>query len=143
VLDKKEVYMIERIEVAEEILKSAGKKNCKRVTTFFNEWTKGLYVILRMINISEKEIVAGDIANTLGISTARVAVALATLERKKWIKKHKSVLDARKTVVELTDLGKSILKEREEELKEIIILYLNKLTDEEVMQLLNIIKKTL
>jgi DNA-binding MarR family transcriptional regulator len=135
--------MIERIEIADEILKSAGKKNCKRITTFFNEWTKGLYVILRMINISEKEIVAGDIANTLGISTARVAVALATLERKKWIKKHKSVLDARKTVVELTDLGKSILKEREEELKEIIILYLNKLTDEEVMQLLNIIKKTL
>lgn len=135
--------MIERIEMADEILKSAGKKNCKRITTFFNEWTKGLYVILRMINISEKEIVAGDIANTLGISTARVAVALATLERKKWIKKHKSVLDARKTVVELTDLGKSILKEREEELKEIIVLYLNKLTDEEVMQLLNIIKKTL
>jgi DNA-binding MarR family transcriptional regulator len=135
--------MIERIEIADEILKSAGKKNCKRITTFFNEWTKGLYVILRMINISEKEIVAGDIANTLGVSTARVAVALATLERKKWIKKHKSVLDARKTVVELTDLGKSILKEREEELKEIIILYLNKLTDEEVMQLLNIIKKTL
>lgn len=135
--------MIERIEVAEEILKSAGKKNCKRVTTFFNEWTKGLYVILRMINISEKEVVAGDISNTLGVSTARVAVALATLERKKWIKKHKSVLDARKTVVELTDLGRSILKEREEELKEIIVLYLDKLTDEEVIQFLNIIKKTL
>lgn len=135
--------MIERIEVAEEILKSAGKKNCKRVTTFFNEWTKGLYVILRMINISEKEVVAGDISNALGVSTARVAVALATLERKKWIKKHKSVLDARKTVVELTDLGRSILKEREEELKEIIVLYLDKLTDEEVIQFLNIVKKTL
>ncbi len=135
--------MIERIEVAEEILKSVGKKNCKRVTTFFNEWTKGLYVILRMINISDTEVVAGDISNTLGISTARVAVALATLERKKWIKKHKSVLDARKTVVELTDLGRSVLKEREEELKEIIVLYLDKLTDEEVIQFLNIVKKTL
>ena len=46
-------------------------------------------------------------------------------------------------MVELTDLGKSILKEREEELKEIIVLYLDKLTDEEVIQFLNIVKKTL
>lgn len=135
--------MIERKEVAEEILKKSGKKNCKRITAFFNEWTKGLYVILRIINISEEEVVAGDISNALSVSTARVAVALSTLERKKWIKKHKSKVDARKTVVELTDLGKSILKEREEELKDIITSFLEKLTEEEVLQLLNILKKTL
>ena len=135
--------MLERKEVAEEILKNAGKKNCKRVTTFFNEWTKGLYVILRLIDISEQEVVAGDISTSLGVSTARTAVALATLERKKWIKKHKSKLDARKTVVSLTDLGKNVLCEREEELKEIIVAFLDKLSDEEVLQFLNIIKKTL
>lgn len=135
--------MLKRDEVAKEILKSVGKKSCKHLTSFLNEWTKGLYVILRVIENFEDEVVAGDISTALNVSTARMAVALATLEAKKWIKKHKSVNDARKTVVELTDLGRSVLREREEELVEIIKLFLNKLNDEEVMQLLNIIKKTI
>lgn len=135
--------MIERKDIAIEILKSAEKKNCKYITSFLDEWTKGLYVILRIIDISETEVVAGDISNKLGISTARVAVALATLERKKWIKKHKSKVDARKTVVELTDLGKEMLIARGHELVEIIKMFLDKLKDEEVLQLMNIVKKTL
>lgn len=135
--------MIERKDIAIEILKSAEKKNCKYITSFLDEWTKGLYVILRIIDISETEVVAGDISNKLGISTARVAVALATLERKNWIKKHKSKVDARKTVVELTDLGKEVLIARGQELVEIIKMFLDKLKDEEVLQLMNIVKKTL
>ena len=135
--------MIERRDIAIEILKSAEKKNCKYITSFLDDWTKGLYVILRIIDISETEVVAGDISNKLGISTARVAVALATLERKKWIKKHKSKVDARKTVVELTDLGKEMLIARGQELVEIIKMFLDKLKDEEVLQLMNIVKKTL
>ena len=135
--------MIERKDIAIEILKSAEKKNCKYITSFLDEWTKGLYVILRIIDISETEVVAGDISNKLGISTARVAVALATLERKNWIKKHKSKVDARKTVVELTDLGKEMLIARGQELVEIIKMFLDKLKDEEVLQLMNIVKKTL
>lgn len=133
--------MIERKEMAEEILKSVGQKNCRHLTSFFDEWTKGLYLILRVIRNSETEVVAGDISNTLNVSTARIAVALATLDAKRWIKKHKSVTDARKTVVEITDLGRKVLNKREEELIEIINDLLEKLNDEEVIQLLNIIKK--
>lgn len=135
--------MIERKEMAEEILKNVGQRSCKHLTSFLDEWTKGLYVILRMIKNSENEVVAGDISSALNVSTARVAVALATLDAKKWIKKHKSAKDARKTVVELTDLGNKVLREREEELIEIIKEFLEKLDDEEVIQLLNIIKKTI
>lgn len=133
--------MIERKYIAEEILKSMERKSCKHLTTFLDEWTKGLYLILRMIRNSETEVVAGDISNTLNVSTARIAVALATLDAKRWIKKHKSATDARKTVVEITDLGRKVLSKREEELKEIIKDLLEKLNDEEVIQLLNIIKK--
>lgn len=135
--------MKERTEIAWEILNSVGKKNCKHLTSFLDDWTKGLYVILRIIDKSETEVVAGDISNALNVSTARIAVALATLEAKKWVKKHKSALDARKTVVELTPLGCEVLRIQEEKLIVIIKSYLDKLNDEEVMQLLNIIKKTM
>lgn len=135
--------MKERTEVAWEILNSVGKKNCKHLNSFLDDWTKGLYVILRIIDKAETEVVAGDISNALNVSTARIAVALATLEAKKWINKHKSTLDARKTVVELTPLGREVLRHQEEKLVLIIKSYLDKLNDEEVMQLLNIIKKTI
>ncbi len=134
--------MIDRKEIAEEILNNVGKKRCKHLTEFLDDWTKGLYVILRVIDKSETEVVAGDLSKALNVSTARMAVALSTLDAKKWIKKHKSNSDARKTVVQLTDLGRIKLKEREEQLVQIISEFLEKLDDSEVNQLFNIIKKT-
>ncbi|MBQ8293224.1 MAG: transcriptional regulator [Bacilli bacterium] len=135
--------MLDRREIAEDILNSVDKKGCKHLTEFLDDWTKGLFVILRVIDRSENEVVAGDLSSALNVSTARMAVALATLDAKKWIKKHKSKLDARKTVVELTELGKTKLQEKEEQLIQIMKEFLDKLDEEEVMQLVNIIKKTL
>lgn len=135
--------MINRKELSVEILSAVTNKSCGVLTDLLNDWTKGLYVILRLIDKSKEEVVAGDIAQRLNVSTARVAVALRTLEDKKWIKKHKSKTDARKTIVMLTDLGKNVLRERMDYLSELVEKFLNKLTEEEILELLNIIKKTM
>lgn len=135
--------MINRKELSVSMLEAFTCHSCKHLTAVLNDWTKGLYVILRLIDKSEKEIVAGDIAQKLNVSTARVAVALKTLEEKKWIKKYKSKTDARKTVVKLTPLGENILRERMNYLSELVEQFLNKLTEEEIYQLLNIIDKTM
>jgi DNA-binding MarR family transcriptional regulator len=135
--------MINRKELSVEILSAVTNKSCGVLTDLLNDWTKGLYVILRLIDKSKEEVVAGDIAQRLNVSTARVAVALRTLEDKKWIKKHKSKTDARKTIVMLTELGKNVLRERMDYLSELVEKFLNKLTEEEILELLNIIKKTM
>lgn len=135
--------MINRKELSVEILSLVTNKNCGILTDFLNDWTKGLYYILRLIDKSDKEVVAGDIASRLNVSTARIAVALKTLEDKKWITKHKSNSDARKTIVILTNLGKSVLRGRMNYLSELVEKFLNKLTEEEIHQLLNIINKTM
>ncbi len=133
--------MLNREEKALELLCSVEQKGCKKLTCFLEEWTKGLFVILRVIEKANSEVTAGDLASTLGVSTARIAVALKTLEVKKWIKKCKAQDDARKTIVILTNIGEKVLKEKEVELVKIISSFLEKLSDEEVLQLTEIIKK--
>ena len=130
-------------DIAKEILYIISSNKCEELTDLLNDWTKGLFVILRVIEVSEKEVTAGDIASALKVSTARVAVALNTLEAKKWIKKHKSYLDARKTIVELTDLGKEVLETKKLKVVNMVSNFLDKLTIEETNQLLHIIKKTM
>lgn len=50
-------------------------------------------------------VTAGDIAERLGVTTARVAALLKRLESKGLIARHRSEVDARVTEVELTDEG--------------------------------------
>jgi DNA-binding MarR family transcriptional regulator len=142
VLDK-EVNMNNKKEVAMNILEAFSNDNCKNLTDFLNDCTRGLYVILKLIYDSKEEVVAGDLSTKLNVSTARMAVALKTLEKKKWIKKHKSTTDARKTIVELTDTGIIALQRRLDKLIEIVEKFLDKLTENETIQLLNIIQKTM
>lgn len=116
-------------------------ENFRKVLTTLEDGYKGLFVILKVIRDYQGKIIAGDISSKLGISTARVAVALKTLERKKYIIKHKAKEDARKTIVELTELGKKVLEDRENEILNLMDDLFDKIELEELQQLLNIINK--
>lgn len=132
---------MERKVYVEELLLGINNEITRKIVTTLEKGYKGLYVILKVIKDQNGEVIAGDISNKLNISTARVAVALKTLERKKYITKYKSSADLRKTVVRLTPLGKEVLKIREEEINSLIEALLKDLTDEEIEQLIKIINK--
>ena len=132
-----------RNAIAEELVSKFSKHRCREFTNVVNDASKGLFVILKLIKNSETEVVAGDIATSLNISTARVAVALKTLECKKLIKTYKSNEDARKKVVMLTEQGNVELKEWDNKLVGLATNFLEKLTDDEVNQLVNIINKVM
>lgn len=132
---------MERKVYVEELLLGINNEITRKIVTTLEKGYKGLYVILKVIKDQNGEVIAGDISNKLNISTARVAVALKTLERKKYITKYKSLTDLRKTVVTLTPLGKEVLKIREEEINSLIEALLKDLTDEEIEQLIKIINK--
>lgn len=74
----------------------------------------GLFVILRMLNRATGEIVAGDIADALNMSTPRVAAALNALERKGYAVRAESQTDRRKTVVRITDEGRRAVQASED-----------------------------
>lgn len=129
--------------IAEELVSKFSMHQCKEFTNVLNDASKGLFVVLKLIKSSNTDILAGDIASALNVSTARVAVALKTLEIKKWVKTYKSQEDARKKVVKLTEQGELVLKEWDEKLVGLAASFLDKLTDEEVNQLINIVNKVI
>lgn len=128
-------------EYVKQISLGLNGENYRQVLTTLEKGYKGLYVILKVIRNNNGEVIAGDIASELNISTARVAVALKTLEKKKYIVKHKGKDDARKTVVSLTKLGSEVLENREKEIIDLIEKLLSNLSDNEIEQLINIIDK--
>lgn len=132
-----------REKIAEELVARVSMHNCKEFTNILNDASKGLFVILKLIKNSNEDVLPGDISLKLNVSTARTAVALKTLEAKKWIKMYKSSADQRKKVIELTETGEAILKDWDNKLTILAKNFLGKLTDEEVEQLFNIFKKVI
>lgn len=115
----------------------------KKVNDCLQDGFSGMYVVLKIIEDAEQELSAGDISEIFGVSTARTAVVLTTLEKREYIKKSKSDLDARKTIVKITEKGSKILNERKEELFFTINQFLSKLSEEETNNLYKIIEKIL
>ena len=70
-----------------------------------DETQAGLGAVLRLLHTSEEEITAGKISEVLNISTARVAVLIRKMAAKGLITKARSSVDARVTMVGLTELG--------------------------------------
>lgn len=115
----------------------------KQISNVLQDGFSGIYLVLKLLHENKSALSAGDISASLGVSTARTAVALATLEKKGFIKKSKFHLDARKTMVELTQNGQLALLERKNELFDIMKKFLNKLDRDEKVCFYNIIKKLL
>lgn len=117
------------------------KCNSRKFTDFLQDGFSGMFVVLKYIKETKGEISAGDISQNFCVSTARTAVILSNLEKKGYITKTKSPVDARKTLVHLTENGRKALKEREQQVVCVIDSLIKKLTDEEVQNFYHIIEK--
>lgn len=130
-------------KIAEDIYQRFDCLAAVKAMRFKDDEFKGIFVILRLLRKQNRAMIAGEIATLLQVSTARIAVALKTLESKKYIIKSKMKEDARKTIVDITNDGLLALKEREKNIVHMIESHLNKLTEEETLQFQHIIVKLL
>lgn len=111
------------------LLFSSGK--FRKVSEIVQDGFSGMYYVLKILADAKSELSAGNISETFGVSTARTAVILNTLEKKGYIVKSKSKVDARKTIVKLTKSGETILNERKKIILNFIDEFLQKLDDSE------------
>ena len=70
-----------------------------------DETQAGIGAVLRLLYISNDTVTAGKISDELMVSTARVAVLLKKMASKGLITKEHSPIDARITLVKLTEYG--------------------------------------
>lgn len=96
--------MSTRNEARELLLKM---RSC-RPRSFFgkvDESRSGTGFVLNYLRESDHEVVAGELSRELGVSTARIAALLKTMEKNGLIVRQSSAEDARLTVVKITREG--------------------------------------
>lgn len=76
---------------------------------------RGFGFILSYLERADGEVIAGDLARMLNVSTARIAVLLKRMEQKGYISRSASSEDRRRTVVEITPLGISYVDDMREQ----------------------------
>lgn len=105
---------------AREYLRRFSDMRPKKLLRCMDDTERGLLVILRMLDGATGEVVAGDIADELCMSTPRVAAALNALERKGYAVRERAETDRRKTVVCITESGRQAVYSGEEIILELM-----------------------
>ncbi len=90
----------EQIRLMMELLREAGPADYFKT---LDQRQMGMEAILHMLLESRKTVTAGSISEEMGVSTARVAVLLRKLAEKGLVTKETDAVDARVTVVRLTE----------------------------------------
>lgn len=105
---------------AREFLAEFFENRPKGFTKPLDDKSRGLCMILHLLDNVGGTVIAGDIAEELNMSTPRVAAALKALEGKGYIVRSSSADDRRKTVVTITEAGRSAAKRDEDVLVELV-----------------------
>ena len=128
-------------EDAREFLRRLG--NC-RPQSFFgkvDECQRGTGFVLAYLEQKSGEVIAGDLARELNVSSARIAALLKTMEKNGLIIRYHSPADNRQTVVEITQKGIDCSVKIREQILEKVELLLEKVGKEELDEFIRISEK--
>lgn len=129
--------------IQDEMKSLCQTQNWKNLTGLIDDGYKGMFVILRILQESKTDVVAGELAKRMNVSTARIARALNTLESKSYIRREDDKTDARRVIIRLTERGEQALEDRKRVVAEMLEPMLANLTDEEIITLFSLLKKLL
>lgn len=107
--------------------------------------TRGEEAALFWLSRLENPVSAGELASKLGITSGRIANILGSLDRKKFIERHRSSRDRRQINVSLTDAGAEHIRSVYENARKNHMALLQKMGDEnavEFIRLMNLAIRT-
>lgn len=125
----------------EEAIEWIGKISACRPKSFFSKIdssSRGSGFILFYLMKANHEVLAGELAKKLGVSTARIAVLLKTMEKNGLIVRSHSASDARQTVVKLTQAGNDTAEQIKERIIEKTMLLLDQIGKERLDEFVRI-----
>lgn len=126
----------ERIEYIAKELSKAHPTNFFKIINNFNA---GIGFVLKLLYTSNNTCLsAGEISEAMCVSTARVAVLLKKMEKQDLIVKEENPLDARVTIVRLTENGKNIAKKMKENMIANIEKVVDKIGEEKILQFIGL-----
>ena len=102
---------------------------------------RGEQFVLGFVSHAEGSVIPSDISAEMGISTARIAAALNSLESKGLITRRIDPNDRRKILVELTDAGRAKEQEHTNSIMRVMTRMLENLGEADAVEFLRILKK--
>lgn len=103
-----------------------------------DETQAGIGAVLRLLYESNEKVTAGRISDVLGISTARVAVLIKKMVSKGLVTKERGVIDARVTIVKLTEFGTKTIRDMKDDLYQQMALVIDVVGEERLMEFIAI-----
>ena len=102
---------------------------------------KGKGFILAYLEEANSEVLAGDLAKEMGVSTARIAALLKTMEKEGLISRCNSPQDARRTIVKITPAGIQWINEAREQIVQNMELLLDKVGKDDLEEFIRVSRK--
>ena len=90
---------------------------------------------------ARREVISGDLARELNVSTARIAALLRKMEKSRLIIRYRSAVDARQTVVEMTEEGNLYVNTMKEQMLQKMELLIEKVGKEDIEEFIRISHK--
>ena len=125
-------------EDAQEILHKLRECRPKSFFSKIDESQKGVSCVLVYLQEADHEVIAGDLAKELNVSTARIAALLRKMEKNGLIVRSRSSEDARQTVVEITQTGNAYVDKMKEQMLMKMELLLEKVGKEDLEEFIRI-----
>ena len=128
-------------EEAQEMLREFRGCWSKSFFSKIDESQKGIGFVLVYLQEADHEVIAGELARELNVSTARIAALLRKMEKGGLIVRYHSSEDARQTVVEITQAGTEYVDKMKEQILTKIELLLEKVGKEDMEEFIRISHK--
>ncbi len=130
------------MENCQEFVSLLLKTNPKELIDRLSEGMTGTTpILLYLSQRREKEVLAGELADYLSVSTARIAVILERMQKKGLLEKYKPIRDKRMTVVHITEKGLAVLNDAINNLRSFIEEKLSVLEEDERKTLIALLEK--
>jgi DNA-binding MarR family transcriptional regulator len=104
-------------KAAEQLIGSMGRRHGRGPMEGMERFSKGEMFALHMLDTNGGPMYAGEVAEHMHVSSARVATVLGKLEEKGYIERRMDRGDRRRIEVLLTDEGRRLIVEQKAEMK--------------------------
>ncbi len=103
-----------------------------------NDTNAGIGAVLKILDAATTEVSAGDLAQKMKVSTARIAVLLNKMSAKNLIERRSSSLDGRKVIVQLTEIGEKEIGKAKASITKLIEMIIDEIGMEKVKTFIEI-----
>lgn len=137
----KEGDMVDYTKLAHEFMEIMYQMRRRKPQKQLNDSLHGEQFVLFFISEHGGSVIPSEISNEMGISSARIAAALNSLEKKNLITRRIDINDRRRIIVELTDAGDEQAKQHYQKIMNVATKMLEHLGDHDAEELIRIMKK--